>query len=76
MEILKPKPPSDEYELLKLTSNGMDISEEHLLTLVTQVSMDRLNVLERSLQTWTGPVSIAIYVPVKDGVLGIQDWQR
>lgn len=34
------------------------------ITLVTQISMDRLVSLERSLATWTGPVSIAIYVPI------------
>lgn len=39
--------------------------------------MDRLTVLERSLLTWTGPVSLAIYIPVKEpSEGGIQDWQR
>lgn len=27
--------------------------------------MDRLTILERSLQTWSGPVSLAIYIPLK-----------
>lgn len=27
--------------------------------------MDRLPILERSLQTWSGPVSLAIYIPLK-----------
>ena len=50
--------------------------KQSLVTFVSQVSMDRLTVLERSLQTWTGAVSIAIHIPVKSLADGIQDWQR
>lgn len=55
------------------------------ITLVTQISMDRLVSLERSLATWTGPVSIAIYVPIGNGTLlsngnndhsKLEDWHR
>lgn len=42
--------------------------KRHLIkdvALVTQLSMDRLPVLEHTLQLWEGPVSLVIYVPVK-----------
>ena len=35
------------------------------VTLVTQASLDRLAVLERSLHSWRGPVSIAVYIPAR-----------
>ena len=35
------------------------------VTLVTQASLDRLAVLERSLSSWRGPVSIAVYIPAR-----------
>ncbi|CAG2166616.1 unnamed protein product [Oppiella nova] len=38
--------------------------------------MDRLIVLERSLQSWVGPVSIVIFIPVKNREEGIQEWHR
>ncbi|CAG2166615.1 unnamed protein product [Oppiella nova] len=44
------------------------------VTFVTQLSMDRLIVLERSLQSWVGPVSIVIFIPVKNRGEGIQEW--
>lgn len=70
------------YEILtlqqKLRQSSQTIRKRQpsQVTFVSQVSMDRLTVLERSLQTWTGSVSIAIYIPVKSLSEGIQDWQR
>lgn len=58
---------------LKQSSNDYSSS---LVTYVSQVSMDRLTALERSLQTWTGPISIAIHISVKSSTEGILDWQR
>ncbi|XP_053200951.1 uncharacterized protein LOC128386023 [Panonychus citri] len=49
---------------------------DHLITLVTQVSMDRISILEKTLSSWNGPVSITIYVPVDDPSEGLKDWQR
>ncbi|XP_054162377.1 xylosyl- and glucuronyltransferase LARGE2s-like [Oppia nitens] len=46
------------------------------ITFVTQSSMDRLIVLERSLQSWTGPVSLSIYIPINNLNEGIQEWHR
>ncbi|CAG2121567.1 unnamed protein product, partial [Medioppia subpectinata] len=46
------------------------------VTFVTQLSMDRLIVLERSLQSWVGPVSIVIFIPLKNVGEGIQEWHR
>ncbi|OQR75959.1 glycosyltransferase protein LARGE2-like, partial [Tropilaelaps mercedesae] len=46
------------------------------VSLVTQVSMDRLGVLEHTLDQWDTPVSLVIYAPFKDGRLLDDDWQR
>ncbi|CAN7983365.1 unnamed protein product [Ixodes pacificus] len=45
------------------------------VALVTQLSMDRLPVLEHTLQQWEGPVSLVIYAPVKAGQPE-GDWQK
>ena len=39
--------------------------ESRPVTLVTQVSLDRIDLLESSLEHWQGPVSVALYVPTK-----------
>lgn len=52
--------------------------KQHLnkdVALITQLSMDRLPVLEHTLQQWEGPVSLVIYAPVKRGQPD-GDWQR
>lgn len=62
----------------KLSKFHTQSTKEHhyLITLVTQVSMDRLSILERSLRFWEGPVSLVIYVPTK-GVEGEDsEWQK
>ena len=41
-------------------------SSEHDVTLVTQMSMDRLHMLESLCQQWDGPMSIAIYTTDSD----------
>ena len=38
--------------------------------------MDRLIILERSLKSWVGPVSITIFIAVKSLDEGIQEWHR
>ncbi|XP_055927161.1 xylosyl- and glucuronyltransferase LARGE2s-like [Argiope bruennichi] len=48
----------------------------HMITLVTQVSMERLATLERSLQLWDGPVSLVIYVTTKHNEKSSYEWQR
>ncbi|XP_015920345.1 xylosyl- and glucuronyltransferase LARGE2 [Parasteatoda tepidariorum] len=48
----------------------------NLITLVTQVSMDRLSALERSLQLWNGPVSLVIYIMSKHADKSEYEWQR
>ena len=40
------------------------------VTLVTQASLDRLAVLERSLNSWRGPVSIAVFIPARGSKAG------
>lgn len=78
-----PVSPQVDYitEDLDLASKGLMSNSQAALTfnsvtLVTQVSMDRLAVLEKTLQTWTSPVSLAVYVPVKDMAEGLVEWQR
>ncbi len=96
-EILNQPPPQINllpHELLPLpkTTNKQQqqssfSSSHHLVTFVSQLSIDRLPILERSLQTWTGPVSLAIYIPLKgsstqgdlrdqESASTILDWQR
>lgn len=67
-----------DYEVLSIPSSNRknDKSINHELTFVSQVSMDRLTVLEQSLRTWNGPISISIYVPINNSTKQIQDWQR
>ncbi|KAG8189592.1 hypothetical protein JTE90_023660 [Oedothorax gibbosus] len=57
--------------------NNKSIKEHnHFITLVTQVSMDRLSILERSFQLWEGPVSLVVYVTTKHTDKSAYDWQR
>ncbi|GIX71814.1 LARGE xylosyl-and glucuronyltransferase 1 [Caerostris extrusa] len=58
-------------------ANNKSIKDHyHLITLVTQVSMERLAILERSLQLWEGPVSLVIYVTTKRSERSAYEWQR
>lgn len=76
----EPPLPSMQYktEYITLTSSAHDDKSKmsHSVTLVTQVSMDRLSVLEKTLSTWNGPISLAVYVPVKNITEGLVEWQR
>ena len=67
-----------DYEILKMPRFEMEKSTaNHQVTFVSQVSMDRLVILEQSLRTWNGPVSISIHVLTNNSTNGrIQDWQR
>lgn len=59
-------------------ANNKSITDHyHMITLVTQVSMERLATLERSLQLWEGPVSLVIYVTTKQhSEKSSFEWQR
>ncbi|XP_077996785.1 xylosyl- and glucuronyltransferase LARGE2-like [Glandiceps talaboti] len=47
------------------------------ITLVTQVSMDRIDVLEKSLEYWNGPMSIVLFVPTKSETKDTDhEWKR
>ncbi|XP_076310185.1 xylosyl- and glucuronyltransferase LARGE1-like [Tachypleus tridentatus] len=46
------------------------------VTLVTQISMDRMGVLQRSLSSWEGPVSLVIYISWKGQKESNIEWQR
>ncbi|XP_015795390.1 LARGE xylosyl- and glucuronyltransferase 2-A isoform X1 [Tetranychus urticae] len=52
-----------------------DKFNEHSITLITQVSMDRISILEKTLSSWDGPVSISIFVPINNTNEGLKDWQ-
>ncbi|XP_067137942.1 glycosyltransferase-like protein gnt14 [Centruroides vittatus] len=47
-----------------------------LVTLVTQISMDRISILERSLTQWNGPISLVVYIPLKGTTKEDVEWQR
>lgn len=57
---------------LKKTEN---IYSNNKVTLVSQVSMDRMQILERTLINWDGPISLAVHVPVKNIKDGLDQWQ-
>lgn len=68
-----------DYEVLSIPPSNRPKTDKfinHELTFVSQVSMDRLTVLEQSLRTWNGPISLSIYVPISNSTKQIQDWQR
>jgi hypothetical protein len=46
------------------------------VTLAVHLSLDRLAILDRSLSTWKGPVSIAVYAAVKTMDDSFLEWQR
>ncbi|XP_022084720.1 LARGE xylosyl- and glucuronyltransferase 2-like [Acanthaster planci] len=48
-----------------LTDGKKGDKESQPVTLVTQVSLDRIDLLESTLEHWQGPVSVALYVPTK-----------
>jgi hypothetical protein len=51
-------------------------SSQDKLTLGVHVSLDRLSILDKSLMTWKGKVSLAIFATVKDVNRGLLEWQR
>ncbi|KAH8021022.1 hypothetical protein HPB51_011801 [Rhipicephalus microplus] len=66
------------FELILGKVRASSSKKRHLnkdVALVTQLSMDRLPVLEHTLQLWEGPVSLVIYVPLKGGKVD-GDWQK
>lgn len=66
------------FELILGKVRSSSSKKRHLnkdVALVTQLSMDRLPVLEHTLQLWEGPVSLVIYVPLKGGKVD-GDWQK
>ncbi|UXI18298.1 hypothetical protein NH340_JMT04241 [Sarcoptes scabiei] len=71
-----------DYEILKTPKSdnqhhqNRPQTNKHYLTFVSQLSLDRLSILESSLSTWNGPVSIVIFVPIDNSTKKIQDWQR
>ena len=67
-------------DYLKIEMDSFSIKEGNFnlnnkVTLVSQVSMDRMQILERTLINWSGPISLAIHVPVKDIKNGLDQWQ-
>ena len=63
----------EEFDIPGITN---DLRSTSKLTLVTQVSLDRLNILEKTLQRWENPISLTVYVTVKSLSEGLPQWQR
>lgn len=74
------KKPLKNYEILKFEEDPLDakkVTKRNVISFVTQVSIDRLTVLEYSLQTWIGgALSLVIHVPIENDQDEIKDWQR
>ena len=46
------------------------------MSLVTQISLERLARLRRVAEAWTGPVSLAVFAPASPaGLDSTQDWR-
>ncbi|CAH1791489.1 unnamed protein product [Owenia fusiformis] len=63
-----PLPNIEKFRFRRLTLNHHIISIANDITLVTQVSADRLYMLNDVLPYWDGPVSIAIYIPASESL--------
>ncbi|KAI8494752.1 hypothetical protein Bbelb_273570 [Branchiostoma belcheri] len=51
--------------------------KEDTVTLVTQVSMDRITMLDRIIRHWDGPMAVALYVPTTSEKPDTNhDWKR
>lgn len=78
LQLQKPQIITDivKLEELQKPSNKSFKDQYNSVTLVTQVSMERLSSLERSLRLWYGPVSLVIYVATKHSEKSEYEWQR
>lgn len=66
-----------EESLWRATKQDLKTNDHiDLITLVTQISMDRISILERSLTQWTGPISLVVYIPLKGTTKEDVEWQR
>lgn len=63
-------------EQMRLPANQPRSNQSGEITLLTQVSMDRVQILSKTLNFWQGPVSLAIHIPVKSLAETLLDWQR
>eukprot|EP00516_Mucochytrium_quahogii_P000377 CAMPEP_0203748110 /NCGR_PEP_ID=MMETSP0098-20131031/3069_1 /ASSEMBLY_ACC=CAM_ASM_000208 /TAXON_ID=96639 /ORGANISM=" , Strain NY0313808BC1" /LENGTH=1255 /DNA_ID=CAMNT_0050636733 /DNA_START=818 /DNA_END=4582 /DNA_ORIENTATION=- len=54
--------PVDNYNMKRIVSNIPEYGSEDDCVLCTQCSIDRLGNLKRLMQTWGGPMSIAVYI--------------
>ena len=72
-----PSPASSQFEISSphWLQNQHTVSS-HSITLTTHVSMDRLSILDKTLRTWSGPVSLSVYIPVQNVSEGLKDWQK
>lgn len=62
----------DSFSILNENKKSNNLNK---VTLVSQVSMDRMQILERTLVNWIGPISLAVHVPVKNVKNGLDQWQ-
>ncbi|XP_033624892.1 uncharacterized protein LOC117288231 [Asterias rubens] len=57
------RPPFEVEQFLTVETKADE--ESFPVTLVTQVSLNRIDLIESTLRDWQGPISIALYVPTK-----------
>ena len=51
------------YDHVVVGDQFVNLSRSLGVTLATQTSVDRLHWLPQSAKTWTGPISVAVFVP-------------
>ncbi|XP_038078788.1 LARGE xylosyl- and glucuronyltransferase 2-A-like [Patiria miniata] len=55
-----------DFDVEQFLTDGTQLTEgSQPLTLVTQVSLDRIDLLESALEHWQGPISVALFIPTK-----------
>ncbi|RMX37723.1 hypothetical protein pdam_00006599 [Pocillopora damicornis] len=61
------RPSEKKSDLLTETLySAMSPNDSDAITLVTQLTFNRINILKRNLRLWNGPLSVAIYVLLED----------
>ncbi|KAL4458204.1 hypothetical protein ABPG75_013069 [Micractinium tetrahymenae] len=66
----RPPRPGERLPALELVSQwGEPPANNHTVTLISQLSLDRLDKLENQCRTWPLPLAAAVYVPSQYGIL-------
>lgn len=76
-QVLEPGIEYEVEEVLVIPSNGSNIKNTSMVTLVSIFFFDELSILDWSLETWKdAPVSLFILFPVTRFRNKLDDWQK